>query len=171
VRVSLCEAVKRRIFRKDLNPASSKEENGVVETRYENVSGSKEDAMATVYHEPYEALSPQARNVHRALTSLIEELEAVDWYNQRADVTDDADLKAILIHNRDEEVEHGTMLLEWIRRLIPHFDETLKTYLFTTGPITAIEKAAKANEAGQAPAPGASASSASLGIGRIRKGE
>lgn len=121
--------------------------------------------MATVYHEPVEQLSAQARNLHRALTSLIEELEAVDWYNQRADVTDDAALKAILEHNRDEEIEHAAMALEWIRRQMPKFDQELKTYLFTAGDITTIEGAG--GEAGGESAP---ASSADLGIGSLKKG-
>ena len=81
-------------------------------------------------------LSDSAADVHRTLASLQEELEAVDYYNQRADRTQDADSKAILLHNRNEEIEHATMLLEWLRRRIPAFDEALKTYLFTTLPIT-----------------------------------
>ncbi|NLV46617.1 MAG: hypothetical protein GXY07_19210 [Candidatus Hydrogenedentes bacterium] len=121
--------------------------------------------MATVYHEPVEELSPQARNMHRALTSLIEELEAVDWYNQRADVTDDAALKAILEHNRDEEIEHAAMTLEWIRRQMPKFDQELKTYLFTAGDITTIEDAGDEVGGGTAPA-----RSAGLGIGSLKKG-
>lgn len=95
--------------------------------------------MATTYHEPVGELAPQVRDQHRALTSLIEELEAVDWYNQRAAVTTDPELKAILLHNRNEEIEHAAMCLEWLRRQIPQFDEDLKTYLFTSGSITAIE--------------------------------
>jgi ferritin-like protein len=87
-------------------------------------------------------LSDSAADVHRTLASLQEELEAVDYYNQRADRTQDADSKAILLHNRNEEIEHATMLLEWLRRRIPAFDEALKTYLFTTLPITEIEASA-----------------------------
>lgn len=121
--------------------------------------------MATVYHEPVDELSAQARNMHRALTSLIEELEAVDWYNQRADVTGDAALKAILEHNRDEEIEHAAMALEWIRRQMPKFDQELKTYLFTTGDITMIEDAAGGAEGEAAPA-----QTAVLGIGSLKKG-
>ncbi len=85
------------------------------------------------YHE--ENLSPETKDMHRALTSLIEELEAVDWYNQRADVCQDDSLRAILVHNRDEEKEHAAMLLEWIRRQDPAFDHELKDYLFTEKPI------------------------------------
>lgn len=121
--------------------------------------------MATVYHEPVNELSAPARDMHRALTSLVEELEAVDWYNQRADVTGDAALKAILLHNRDEEIEHATMALEWIRRQMPKFDADLRTYLFTTGDVTAIEEAAVEGGEGVAAAP-----AGDLGIGSLRKG-
>ncbi|RUO62505.1 encapsulin-associated ferritin-like protein [Pseudidiomarina insulisalsae] len=83
------------------------------------------------YHEPYELLSDETRDMHRAIISLMEELEAVDWYNQRIDVCNDEELKKILIHNRDEEKEHAAMTLEWIRRRDKKFDEELKEYLFT----------------------------------------
>ena len=87
------------------------------------------------YHEPLDQLSVATRDMHRAITSLMEELEAVDWYNQRADACSDADLKAILEHNRDEEKEHAAMVLEWIRRKDPVLDKELKDYLFTTKSI------------------------------------
>ncbi|WP_417682322.1 encapsulin-associated ferritin-like protein [Pseudidiomarina aquimaris] len=83
------------------------------------------------YHEPYELLSDDTRDMHRAIISLMEELEAVDWYNQRIDVCKDEELRKILIHNRDEEKEHAAMTLEWIRRRDKKFDEELKEYLFT----------------------------------------
>jgi ferritin-like protein len=83
------------------------------------------------YHEPIEEISDETRDMHRAISSLMEELEAVDWYNQRADACKDKDLKAILTHNRDEEKEHAAMVLEWIRRKDPSFDKELKDYLFT----------------------------------------
>jgi uncharacterized protein len=83
------------------------------------------------YHEPINELSAQTRDMHRAITSLMEELEAVDWYNQRVDACQDEGLKAILAHNRDEEKEHAAMVLEWIRRQDPSFDKELKDYLFT----------------------------------------
>ena len=83
------------------------------------------------YHEPMEALSDETRDMHRAIVSLMEELEAVDWYNQRVDACKDEDLKAILSHNRDEEKEHASMVLEWIRRRDPAFSMQLKDYLFT----------------------------------------
>ena len=83
------------------------------------------------YHEPIDELSDETRDMHRAITSLMEELEAVDRYNQRVDACKDEDLKAILIHNRDEEKEHAAMVLEWIRRKDTKLDEELKDYLFT----------------------------------------
>jgi len=87
------------------------------------------------YHEPLDELSDATRDMHRAITSLMEELEAVDWYNQRADACRDAELKAILEHNRDEEKEHAAMVLEWIRRRDPTFSKELQDYLFTSDPI------------------------------------
>ena len=87
------------------------------------------------YHEPMEELSDATRDMHRAIVSLMEELEAVDWYNQRADACKDAELKAILEHNRDEEKEHASMVLEWIRRKDPSFSKQLKNYLFTAKPV------------------------------------
>ncbi|MCU7850656.1 MAG: ferritin-like domain-containing protein [Candidatus Thiodiazotropha sp. (ex Monitilora ramsayi)] len=83
------------------------------------------------YHEPVEQLSNETRDMHRAIVSLMEELEAVDWYNQRVDACTDPALRAILAHNRDEEKEHAAMVLEWIRRQDPSFDKELKDYLFT----------------------------------------
>lgn len=129
--------------------------------------------MAHPYHEPPAELSPEARNLHRALDSLMEELEAVNWYNERADVTGDEELKDVLIHNRNEEIEHAAMLLEWIRRRVPKFDEDLKTYLFTTMPITAVEEAAEAAEAGASEEGGnedGPAPKSDLGIGSTKKG-
>jgi ferritin-like protein len=83
------------------------------------------------YHEPVDELSPETRDMHRAIVSLMEELEAVDWYNQRVDACQDPELAAILAHNRDEEKEHAAMVLEWIRRQDPAFDKELRDYLFT----------------------------------------
>jgi len=88
------------------------------------------------YHEPVDELSDETRDMHRAITSLMEELEAVDWYNQRIDATKDEDLKAILAHNRDEEKEHAAMVLEWIRRRDTVLDKELKDYLFTEKSIS-----------------------------------
>ena len=87
------------------------------------------------FHEALEDLSDETRDMHRAITSLMEELEAVDWYNQRVDACKDDELKAILAHNRDEEIEHAAMVLEWIRRKNPVFDRELKDFLFTDKPI------------------------------------
>jgi ferritin-like protein len=96
----------------------------------------KEIQMANEgYHEPVEELSEETRDMHRAIISLMEELEAVDWYNQRVDACKDKELAAILAHNRDEEKEHAAMVLEWIRRRDPRFDKELKDYLFTTEKI------------------------------------
>lgn len=83
------------------------------------------------YHEPISELAAETRDMHRAIVSLMEELEAVDWYNQRADACKDTELRAVLKHNRDEEKEHASMLLEWIRRRDPSFDKELRDYLFT----------------------------------------
>lgn len=105
-------------------------------------------------------LSEAAADVHRALASLQEELEAVDYYHQRADRTQDADAKAILLHNRNEEIEHASMLLEWLRRRMPELDGALKTYLFTTAPITSIEESATGG--------GAPVAAGGLGIGSLR---
>lgn len=82
-------------------------------------------------HEPINELSDDTRDMHRAIVSLMEELEAMDWYNQRVDACKDSELKAILIHNRDEEKEHAAMTLEWIRRKDPCFDKELRDNLFT----------------------------------------
>jgi ferritin-like protein len=86
-------------------------------------------------HEPAQALSPQTLDMHRAIVSLIEELEAVDWYQQRVDACRNDELRAILEHNRDEEKEHAAMILEWIRRRDPPFSRELKDYLFTEKPL------------------------------------
>ncbi|MEX2525389.1 MAG: ferritin-like domain-containing protein [Gammaproteobacteria bacterium] len=88
------------------------------------------------YHEPIDELSDETRDMHRAITSLMEEFEAVDWYNQRVDACKDEELKKILAHNRDEEKEHAAMVLEWIRRRDPSLNDQLKEFLFTDNPIT-----------------------------------
>ena len=91
------------------------------------------------FHEEIGDLSDETRDMHRAIQSLMEELEAVDWYNQRTDGCKDESLKAILAHNRDEEKEHASMLLEWIRRRDSTFSKELKDYLFTEKPIAKLE--------------------------------
>ncbi len=88
------------------------------------------------YHEAQENLTQATKDMHKAIVSLMEELEAIDWYNQRIDACQDSELSAILAHNRDEEKEHATMILEWIRRKDARFDQELKDYLFTDKPIT-----------------------------------
>jgi len=98
------------------------------------------------YHEPLEVLSEETKNMTRALNSMKEEIEAVDWYNQRVDATQDAELKAIMAHNRDEEIEHAVMTLEWLRRNMAGWDEQLRTYLFTEGSLLDVEKAADLEE-------------------------
>src|SRR5436309_6044198 len=97
------------------------------------------------YHEPIELLSEDTKNAHRAIVSLKEELEAVDWYQQRAEACTDDELKTVLIHNKNEEIEHAMMVLEWIRRNSPTFDANIKTYLGSVGPITAVEAQAEAD--------------------------
>jgi len=90
-------------------------------------------------HEPFDALSDKTRNLHRGVVSLIEELEAIDWYQQRAEACTDEALKRVLIHNRNEEIEHAAMTLEWIRRNDRTFDTVLRAILFTDGEITELE--------------------------------
>lgn len=91
------------------------------------------------FHEDIADLSDETRDMHRAIESLMEELEAIDWYNQRADACKDKGLKAILAHNRNEEKEHAAMLIEWIRRKDSTFSDELKDYLFTEKPIARLE--------------------------------
>jgi uncharacterized protein len=122
------------------------------------------------FHEPVEQLSQRTMDHHRAIASLMEEFEAVDWYDQRVDATTDEELKAILAHNRDEEKEHAAMTLEWLRRQDPKLDEELRTYLFTEGPIVEAEAEAMGRTA---PAdvtnpPPARHPDGSLGIGSLR---
>jgi ferritin-like protein len=93
-------------------------------------------------HVPREKLSRKTLNQHYAITSLIEEMEAVDWYRQRADDCDDPELKKILLHNAREELEHAAMVLEWLRRSDPETDEQLRAYLFKEGSITGREEEA-----------------------------
>jgi len=112
------------------------------------------------YHEPPEALSESVRDQHRALTSLKEEIEAVDWYNQRVAACGDNALAAILAHNRDEEIEHAVMTLEWLRRTMPVWDTMLRKFMFTEASIVSAE-GDEGEDSGPAPAGG-------LGIGSRR---
>jgi uncharacterized protein len=109
------------------------------------------------YHEKWDALPEPARLFHRALKSLQEELEAVDWYHQRLSVSGEASLVELLAHNRDEEMEHASMLLEWLRRNMPGWDGQLRKYLFTEAPLLEVERA------GTAVAP------RDLGLGSLRE--
>lgn len=95
------------------------------------------------YHEPPQELDAFTRDYTRALNSLKEEIEAVDWYQQRIAVSSNQQLRAILAHNRDEEMEHAAMSLEWLRRNMPGWDEKLRMYLFTTEPIPLVEEIAE----------------------------
>jgi uncharacterized protein len=111
-------------------------------------------------HEPAERLDEETIDRHRALTSLVEELEAVDWYDQRVQATEDPSLAEVLAHNRDEEKEHASMTLEWLRRRDPVLDRHLRTYLFTSEPVTEVEAEAAAG--------GDAAPAGSLGIGSLK---
>lgn len=95
---------------------------------------------STTLHEPSDQLSSDIIDQHRAIASLMEELEAIDWYQQRAAVCADDELRQILLHNRNEEIEHASMVLEWLRRQNTKFDQALRVYLFSKGPIVGIEK-------------------------------
>jgi ferritin-like protein len=121
-------------------------------------------AQSAGLHEPAESIGEATIDRHRAITSIQEELEAVDWYDQRVAATKDASLAAVLAHNRDEEKEHASMTLEWLRRRDPVLDKHLRTYLFTEEPITQVEvEAAAAEEGGES-------GDGSLAIGSL-KGE
>ena len=114
-----------------------------------------------VLHEERGELTPQILDQHRAMSTLMEELEAIDWYNQRIKATDNQELQSVLQHNRNEEKEHASMLLEWLRRHDAEFNTQLKKYLFSTGPIREI---AQATEGGTA----TNGSDGSLAIGSMR---
>ena len=114
-------------------------------------------------HEAPESLSPRTRDIHRAIVSLMEELEAIDWYQQRAEACADPALRDVLVHNKNEEIEHAVMTLEWLRRAEPEFDRELRKILFREGVIVAEE--GMADVAG---ANGDSAPARSLGIGSLR---
>ncbi|MGP8059088.1 MAG: encapsulin-associated ferritin-like protein [Acidimicrobiales bacterium] len=121
-------------------------------------------AQSAGLHEPESSLTADTVDRHRALTSIQEELEAVDWYAQRVDATDDGQLAAILAHNRDEEKEHAVMTLEWLRRHDPVLDQQMRTYLFTAKPVTDIEHGDDHGDGDT----GAGSPDGSLGIGGLR---
>jgi ferritin-like protein len=137
-----------RPARKDLRAHTTPEEVGVA-------------AASAGLHEPAERLERETIDHHRAIVSIMEELEAVDWYHQRADATDDPELAAVLVHNRDEEKEHAVMTLEWLRRRDPVLDRHLRTYLFREGDIIEIEHEAEHED-------GDARDDVSLGIGSLR---
>lgn len=125
---------------------------------------------STTFHESEEHLRPATQDMHRAIVSLMEELEAVDWYQQRMDATHSAELREVLGHNRDEEKEHAAMVLEWIRRHDPAFDAKLREYLFTDGSIVgreaALERQASGHDAANDAPNGTTASVGSMRGGR-----
>lgn len=130
-------------------------------------------ASSAELHEDSDRLSESTIDRHRAIVSLMEELEAIDWYDQRVEATDDADLAAVLAHNRDEEKEHAAMTLEWLRRRDADLDHQLRTYLFTEGPILDAEEEAMGDgDDGEGVATSSSAASdGSLGIGSLRRND
>ena len=125
-------------------------------------------AQSAGLHEPEDQLSPATIDQHRAYASIQEELEAADWYNQRVNATKNPELAAVLAHNRDEEKEHASMVLEWLRRNDPTLDKHLRTYLFTTEPITEIETDVEAGGPGGTTATAVPNGSGSLGIGSLK---
>ena len=125
-------------------------------------------ASSAELHEPAEKLGPETIDRHRAIVSLMEELEAVDWYDQRVAASDDDQLRAVLAHNRDEEKEHAAMTLEWLRRHDPALDRMLRQYLFTSEPVTEIETEAEAaDSSSDAEGSGSRTPSTSLNIGSL----
>ena len=118
------------------------------------------------FHESTDLLKPATMDRHRAIVSLMEELEAVDWYDQRVDAAGDDELRAVLALNRDEEKEHATMTLEWLRRHDAVWDEQLRNYLFTEKPILEVEAALEEGEVNQETV---ASSDGSLGIGSLRE--
>jgi len=111
------------------------------------------------FHEPPEDLTPESRDYRRALNTLEEEIQAIDWYQQRSDSTSNEQLKQIIEHNKLEEMEHAAMALEWLRRNMPGWDEKLRTYLFTEDNITELEEDDKESNGSE--------NDEDLGIGKI----
>ena len=122
-------------------------------------------SSSAALHESPDMLNPQTIERHRAVVSIMEELEAVDWYDQRVDASADEELRGILAHNRDEEKEHAAMVLEWLRRHDAALDRQLRTYLFTDKPILGLEAVTEAQDSKGSTADG------SLGIGSLRDKE
>ncbi len=113
-------------------------------------------------HEEREQLGPEILDRHRAISTIMEELEAIDWYDQRIKASSNPELQSVLLHNRNEEKEHASMLLEWLRRHDGEFDGHLRTYLFRQGPIRDVP-ARSESDAG-----GGTGGDGSLGIGSLR---
>jgi ferritin-like protein len=128
-------------------------------------------AQSAGFHESTDVLKPETMDRHRAIVSIMEELEAIDWYDQRVDAATDDELRAILAHNRDEEKEHAAMTLEWLRRRDAAFDEQLRAYLFIDGPI--LKREQELDQPTQQGTGGAARDAASgdgsLGIGSLRE--
>jgi ferritin-like protein len=99
---------------------------------------------STGWHEREDLLPARTKDLHRAIVSLQEELEAVDWYQQRIDAVEDPELKEILQHNRDEEIEHASMVIEWLRRNEPVFRRQLALHTNHEGPIVSEEEEGEA---------------------------
>ncbi|TVR82945.1 MAG: ferritin [Rhodospirillales bacterium] len=128
------------------------------------------ESSATLHEDPAQ-IGEETIDRHRAIVSIMEELEAVDWYDQRVQATSNAELRAILAHNRDEEKEHACMVLEWLRRNDPKWHEQLSTYLFTSGDVTELEEDEQGGETGNGGNGKANGvRDRSLGIGSLRKG-
>jgi ferritin-like protein len=131
-------------------------------------SALKERTLASEgFHEPLELLDEATVDRHRAMTSLCEELEAIDWYDQRVKATSDESLAAVLAYNRDDEKEHAAMALEWLRRRDPALDANLRKFLFTSAPITELGDEGADSDADGGPALSAGGSG-SLGIGSLK---
>src|SRR5512145_1130544 len=119
-------------------------------------------------HESEAVLKPETIDRHRAVVSIMEELEAVDWYDQRIDAATNRQLKELLAHNRDEEKEHASMMLEWLRRHDPKLDEHLRTYLFTNKRLLEIEEEVEGKDDNKKGGGKSSSGDGSLGIGSLR---
>ncbi len=119
----------------------------------------------SAYSEPVNELQPLDRDIHRALNTLKEEVEAIDWYHQRVATASDPELKRLVEHNRDEEIEHACMAIEWLRRTMPAWDRELRQYLFTSTPITEIEESGgEGDESSESPSGG----TGDIGIGSLK---
>ncbi len=119
------------------------------------------------FHEPASLLDEATIDHHRAMTSLCEELDAIDWYDQRVKATSDTSLASVLAYNRDDEKEHAAMLLEWLRRRDPAFDANLRKYLFTSKPITELGPESSGAESSTTEVSSVADASGSLGIGSL----